>query len=212
MTDAALAWSRLEAAGEAAKGRRIASLFAAEPDRLEAMVVEACGLRLDFSKQPWTKADLAAALELAKAGGVEAARGRLFAGETVNASEGRAALHMALRAPAGAAFKAQGVPVSGEVEATRAQMKAFAGQVRSGALRGATGEPYSAIVHIGIGGSDLGPRVIWEALRPLSPQIELRFAANVDPAELALALDGLDPARTLVVVVSKTFTTQETIA
>ncbi len=212
MTDAALAWSRLEAAGEAAKGRRIASLFAAEPDRLEAMVVEACGLRLDFSKQPWTKADLAAALELAKAGGVEAARGRLFAGETVNASEGRAALHVALRAPAGAAFKAQGVPVSGEVEATRAQMKAFAGQVRSGALRGATGEPYSAIVHIGIGGSDLGPRVIWEALRPLSPQIELRFAANVDPAELALALDGLDPARTLVVVVSKTFTTQETIA
>jgi glucose-6-phosphate isomerase len=212
MTDAAQAWSRLEAAGEAAKGRRIAGLFAAEPDRLEAMVVEACGLRLDFSKQAWSKADLGIALELARSGGVEAARARLFAGETVNPSEGRAALHMALRAPDGAAFKAQGVPVSGEVEATRAQMKAFADQIRSGALRGATGEAYSAIVHIGIGGSDLGPRVIWEALRPLSAQIELRFAANVDPAELALALDGLDPARTLVVVVSKTFTTQETIA
>ena len=212
MTDAAQAWTRLEAAGAEAKGRRIVDLFAAEPDRLETLVVEAAGLRLDLSKQPWSKADLAVALDLARAGGVEAARARLFAGETVNASENRAALHMALRAPDGAAFKAQGVPVSGEVEATRAQMKAFAGEIRAGVRRSATGEAFSAIVHIGIGGSDLGPRVIWEALRPLSPQIELRFAANVDPAELALALDGLDPARTLVVVVSKTFTTQETIA
>jgi glucose-6-phosphate isomerase len=90
-------------------------------------------------------------------------------------------------------------------------MRDFAGQVRAGIVRGATGKPIRAIVHIGIGGSDLGPRLIWEALKPLAPQIELRFAANVDPAELAQALAGLDPAETLVVVVSKTFTTLETL-
>jgi glucose-6-phosphate isomerase len=90
-------------------------------------------------------------------------------------------------------------------------MRRFAEDVRSGALRGATGKPFRAIVHIGIGGSDLGPRLVWEALRPLAPQIDLRFTANVDPAELALTLAGLDPAETLVMVVSKTFTTLETL-
>jgi glucose-6-phosphate isomerase len=97
------------------------------------------------------------------------------------------------------------------VEAVRAQMRAFAQAVRSGAKTGATGKPIRAVVHIGIGGSDFGPQLVWEALRPLDPQIELRFAANVDPAAIALALTGLDPAETLVVVVSKTFTTQETM-
>ena len=118
---------------------------------------------------------------------------------------------MALRAPDGADWRAAGEPVSRQVEATRNAMAAFAGAVRSGAKMGATGKPFQSIVHIGIGGSDLGPRLIWEALRPLSPQIDLRFVANVDPAELALALTGLDPAETLVVTVSKTFTTQETL-
>ena len=208
MSDPAAAWSRLEAA---APGPRIVELFAAEPDRLSVFTREAAGLRLDLSKQPWTEAAFAAALDLAHASGIEAARARLFAGETVNASEGRAAMHMALRAPAGAAYSAQGVPVMQEVEATRAQMTAFANQVRSGARKGATGKPFRAIVHIGIGGSDLGPRLIWEALRPLDSAIDLRFAANVDPSELAFALAGLDPAETLVVAVSKTFTTQETL-
>ena len=208
MSDPAAAWSRLEAA---VSPRRIVELFADEPDRLATLTREAAGLRLDLSKQPWTRAAFEAALDLARASGVEAARARLFAGETVNASENRAAMHMALRAPAGADYRAQGVRVSAEVEVTRAQMAAFARQVRSGARRGATGKPFRAIVHIGIGGSDLGPRLIWEALRPLVPEIELRFAANVDPAELALALADLDPAETLVVAVSKTFTTQETL-
>jgi len=205
------AWSRLTTAGDAAKGRRIAGLFDAEPSRLDRLVVSAARLELDLSKQPWSLADLDVALDLAAAGGVEAARTRLFAGEAVNASEGRAALHMALRAPRGSAFEAQGEPVSGEVDATRARMGAFAEQVRSGALKGATGRRFRTVVHIGIGGSDFGPRVVWEALRPVSPPIELRFVANVDPAEAALALAGLDPAETLVVVVSKTFTTQETM-
>jgi glucose-6-phosphate isomerase len=136
----------------------------------------------------------------------------LFAGEPINASENRAVLHPALRAPDGSDFKAAGEPVSKGVEATRRAMRAFADAIGSGALKGATGKPFKAIVHIGIGGSDLGPRLIWEALRPAKPEIDLRFVANVDPSDAALALVGLDPAETLVVVVSKTFTTQETIS
>ena len=211
MPDADAAWTALSAAADAARDRRIDGLFAAEPDRLKTLTLSAAGLELDLSKQPWSLADLAVLLDLARQGGVESARERLFAGEIVNASEGRPALHMALRAPDGADWRAAGEPVSRQVEATRNAMRDFADAVRSGAVVGATGKPFRAIVHIGIGGSDLGPRLIWEALRPLDPQIELRFAANVDPAELAQALTGLDPAETMIVTVSKTFTTLETL-
>ncbi len=211
MSDTDAAWTALTTAAAAAAERRIESLFAAEPDRLQRLTLEAAGLTLDLSKQPWSRADLDAALALADAAGVADARQRLFAGEAVNASEGRAALHPALRAPAGADFHALGQPVSPEVEATRAKIRTFAEAVRAGTFQGATGKPIRAILHIGIGGSDLGPRLVWEALRPLDPAIDLRFAANVDPAEIAQALTGLDPAQTLVVVVSKTFTTQETM-
>jgi glucose-6-phosphate isomerase len=208
-TDAA--WGRLEAAAAEAKTRRIDSLFAKEPERLARLTLQAAGLELDLSKQPWSLADLGDALDLVRAAELETARAAMFAGDVVNRSEGRPVLHAALRAADGADFKAAGQPISGEVEATRAKMRDFAQQVRAGILRGATGKPFRAIVHIGIGGSDLGPRLIWEALKPLEPQIDLRFAANVDPAELAQALTGLDPAETLVVVVSKTFTTLETL-
>ncbi|HZZ31061.1 MAG TPA: glucose-6-phosphate isomerase [Phenylobacterium sp.] len=211
MSDLTDAWERLTGAAAAAGARRIVSLFDAEPTRLDRLSVSAAGLELDLSKQPWSLDDLDLALELAKAADVEGARRRLFAGEAVNASEGRAALHMALRATKGAAFRAQNVPVSMEVEAMRVRMADFANRIRSGALTSAAGKPYRAVLHIGIGGSDFGPRLVWEALRPVDPQIELRFVANVDPAELAFALAGLDPAQTLVVVVSKTFTTQETM-
>ncbi|WP_340646949.1 glucose-6-phosphate isomerase [Phenylobacterium sp.] len=211
MTTPESAWKSLKNAAVAARDP-IAGLFAIEPDRLDRLVVEAAGLRIDLSKQPWSLGDFDTALTLAKACDVEAARNRLWAGEPVNRSENRAALHMALRAPDGADFKADGVPVSREVEATRDAMRAFAQAVRSGAKTGVGGRPFKSIVHIGIGGSDLGPRLVWEALRPLNPDIELRFAANVDPSETALALAGLDPTETLVVVVSKTFTTQETLA
>jgi len=211
LTETEAAWAALTKAARAARARRIVDLFALEPGRLDRLSLEAAGLSLDLSKQPWSLADLTVALDLARAAGVEAARAALFAGEIVNPSEQRPALHMALRAPDGAAFHAQGRLISGEVEATRHAMRAFATDVRSGQRRGATGQPFEAIVHIGIGGSDLGPRLVWEALRELSPAIDLRFAANVDPGELAQALTGLDPARTLVVTVSKTFTTQETL-
>jgi len=205
------AWTQLESNGARALDRSISDLFGAEPDRLDRMTLSAAGLALDLSKQPWSLTDLDQTLELARAAGVEEARGRLFAGEVVNASEGRAAQHMALRAPVGAGMKVQGRVISPEVEAGRARMRAFADGVRTGKIRGADGQEIRAVLHIGIGGSDLGPRLIWEGLRPLNPGIDLRFVANVDPSELAFALAGLEPATTLVVVVSKTFTTQETL-
>ena len=212
MDEIEAAWSALEAAAAKASSVGMPGLFAAEPDRLRAMTLGACGLHLDLSKQPWSQAALKAALALARAAGVEAARARLFGGEAINRSEDRAVMHPALRAPDGQAFAAKGEPISGEVEAGRRAMRAFAEGVRGAAITGATGQRFKAVVHIGIGGSDLGPRLVWEALKPLRPQLELRFAANVDPSEIAQALEGLDPASTLVVAVSKTFTTQETLA
>jgi glucose-6-phosphate isomerase len=212
LADLQAAWSAFEAAARADGARRIAGLFDAEPDRLQRLTLDAAGLHLDLSKQPWSRAGLAAALDLARTADVEGWRARLFAGEAVNTTEHRPALHIALRAPDGADFRAEGQPVSPEVEQTRAAMRAFAEGVRAGAIAGATGKPFRAVVHIGIGGSDLGPRLVWEALKPLDAAIALRFAANVDGAEIAAALSELDPAETLVVAVSKTFTTQETLA
>jgi glucose-6-phosphate isomerase len=198
------AWNALKTAARADSERRIADLFAAEPDRLERLCLEAAGLRIDLSKQPWSQDGQAAVLQLARLAGVESARWRLFGGEAINVSEGRSVLHMALRAPDGASFASQGRPVSPGVELVRGAMRDFAAEIRAGDIR--------AIVHIGIGGSDLGPRMVWEALKPLEPRIDLRFVANVDPADLAAALAGLDPKTTMVFVVSKTFTTQETMA
>ncbi len=206
------AWTAFDQAAAEAASVRIVDQFAADPDRLARMSVEAAGLYLDLSKQSWTKAAFDACLDLARASDVEGRRAALFAGEAVNLTEGRAVLHPALRAAAGADFKALGEPVSAEVDAVRADMKAYADAVRSGAEAGATGRKFEGIVHVGIGGSDLGPRVVWDALRPLDPAIDLRFVANIDPRDMAEALTGLNPETTLVVVVSKTFTTQETLA
>jgi glucose-6-phosphate isomerase len=199
-------------AAEATRGRRIVDMFAAEPDRLSRLTLEAAGLHLDLSKQAWTLDGLDAALNLARAYDVEGARARLFAGERVNRSEGRAVLHPALRAPNGARFEADGEPVSDDVEGVRQTMREFAEGVRTGRVVGATGKPFRAIINIGIGGSDLGPRLVHEGLRALDGWLELRFASNVDGFDIAQALHGLDPAETLVVIVSKTFTTQETMA
>lgn len=206
------AWKTFDRTALEAGQTRIVDQFAADPDRLARMSVEAAGLYLDLSKQSWTKAAFDACLDLARASDVEARRAALFAGEAVNLTEGRAVLHPALRAAPGADFHALGEPVSAEVDAVRADMKAYADALRSGAEAGATGKKFEAIVHVGIGGSDLGPRVVWDALRPLDPAIDLRFVANIDPRDMAEALTGLDPETTLVVVVSKTFTTQETLA
>src|SRR5690606_26598682 len=207
----AAAWAELEAAARRDAGARIQDQFAADPDRLTRLTLEAAGLHIDLSKQSWTRPGLDAALALARACDVEGRRAALFNGEAVNLTEGRAVLHPALRAANGADFHALGEPVSAEVEAVRAEMKTYAEAVRSGNETGATGRAIRTVLHIGIGGSDLGPRLIWDALRPLDPAIDLRFVANIDPRDMAEALIGLEPETTLVIVVSKTFTTQETL-
>jgi glucose-6-phosphate isomerase len=212
MADLDAAWTRLEAAAKAAGEKRIVEMFDAEPGRLAALTLDVAGLHIDLSKQSWDEAGLEAALDLAHAADVEGARTRMFGGEAINSSEGRAVLHTALRAAAGADVMAQGVPVMADVEAVRVRMKAFAEAVRSGAIKGSTGKPFKSILHIGIGGSDLGPRLLWDALRPVKPSIDLRFVANVDGAEFLLTTADLDPTETLVIVVSKTFTTQETLS
>jgi len=205
-------WTTLKTAAAKAAKTRIVDLFAAEPGRLERLTLDAAGLHLDLSKQPWDDTVFDAALAHAEASGLLARRDALFDGDVVNPSEGRAALHVALRAPKGAAFNAQREPVSAAVETSRAAVLEFAEKVRDGVIRTASGETFNAVLHIGIGGSDLGPRLVWQALKPVWPSVDVVFAANVDGAEFEAATAGLDPRRTLVVVVSKTFTTQETMA
>jgi len=209
-------WNAFDKASARDADARIVDQFAADPDRLARMSVEAAGLYLDVSKQSWTREGFETCLDLARAAGVEAERSRLFAGEAVNNTEGRAVLHPALRADDDADFHALGEAVSGEVRSVRQAMVDYANAVRGGRDVGATGKAFTTIVHIGIGGSDLGPRVVWDALKPLEPSgeaggIALRFVANMDPRDMAEALTGLNPETTLVIVVSKTFTTQETL-
>ncbi|HZW15135.1 MAG TPA: glucose-6-phosphate isomerase [Brevundimonas sp.] len=212
MTARDQALEMLRAVARKDTGARILHQFAADRGRTERMGVEAAGLYLDLSKQSWSAEGFEAALDLARTCDVEGRRGALFGGEAVNNTENRAVLHPALRAADDADFRALGQPVSKEVAATRRDMAQFATDIGSGAETGGAKQPFTAIVHIGIGGSDLGPRLLWDALRPLEPTIDLRFVANIDPRDMGEALAGLDPETTLVVVVSKTFTTQETLA
>ena len=212
MTARAQALDMLRAVARKDADGRILHQFAIDPGRVERMGVEAAGLYLDLSKQAWSAEGFEAALDLARTCDIEGRRDALFAGEAVNNTEGRAVLHPALRAADDADFRALGEPVSAEVAEARKTMAAFATDIGSGAETGGTKQPFNAIVHIGIGGSDLGPRLLWDALRPLNPVIDLRFVANIDPRDMGEALAGLDPETTLVVVVSKTFTTQETLA
>ena len=204
--------NRLNALARRDAGTGISARFHQEPDRLDRLTIEACGLFIDLSKQSWSLEGFEAALNLADAADVKAGLARMFAGEAINASEGRAVLHAALRGADGAGFSALGKAVSDEVEAMRAAMKALAEGVRDGAHTAADGGRFEAVLHIGIGGSDLGPRMVWTALKPLTPRIDVRFVSNIDGSDLAEALSGLDPSRTLVIVVSKTFTTLETLA
>lgn len=206
------AWARLIDVAQADRDALISEQFELDPERLSRLSVEAAGLYLDLSKQSWTRKGLETALDLARAQRVEQTRDALFAGEALNTTEARAVLHPALRACEGASFHALGEPISADVEAQRAALKAYACAVRGGALRGATGKKFNAVIHIGIGGSDLGPRVVWEGLRPRLPEFHVRFVANIDPADRQEALAGLDPESTLVIIVSKTFTTLETLA
>lgn len=206
------AWAGLVETAQADCSANILNQFDEDKDRLSRMSVEAAGLYLDLSKQSWTRKGLEASVDLASARGVEQSRDALFAGQPLNSTEGRAVLHPALRACVGASFEALGTPISDHVEEQREALKAYAEAIRSGELRGITGKKFRAVIHIGIGGSDLGPRVVWEGLRPRLPEFQVRFVANIDPADRQEALAGLDAETTLVIIVSKTFTTLETLA
>ena len=206
------AWARLSDLAIGMRGRELRGLFADEPDRGPAWTLEAAGLRADFSKQRITGDVMSALLDLAREQGVLAKRDAMFAGEHINATEDRAVLHTALRLPPGATLEVDGADVATEVREVLERMADFSDRVRDGRWTGATGERMLNIVNIGIGGSDLGPAMAYEALRFYSDrEMTFRFVSNVDPTDITEALRGLDPAQTLFIVASKTFGTQETL-
>jgi glucose-6-phosphate isomerase len=206
------AWARLSDLAIGLQGRDLRDLFADEPGRGPAWTLEAAGLRADFSKQRITGDVMSALLDLAREQRVLAKRDAMFAGEHINATEDRAVLHTALRLPPGATLEVDGVDVAAEVRDVLERMAYFSDQVRDGRWTGATGERMRNIVNIGIGGSDLGPAMAYEALRFYSDRdMTFRFVSNVDPTDITEALRGLDPAQTLFIVASKTFGTQETL-
>ncbi|MFD3695902.1 glucose-6-phosphate isomerase [Streptomyces sp. NPDC058646] len=187
-------------------------LFEAQPGRGTGYTLRVADLHIDYSKHLVTDETLELLRELAAATGVAELREAMFRGEKINTTEDRAVLHTALRAPKGAVVEVEGENVVPGVHAVLDKMASFADRVRSGEWTGFTGERITNVVNIGIGGSDLGPAMAYEALRAFTDRgLTLRFVSNVDGADLHEALRGLDPARTLFVIASKTFTTIETI-
>ncbi|QJT05193.1 glucose-6-phosphate isomerase [Streptomyces asoensis] len=187
-------------------------LFAADPERAERYVVRVGDLRIDFSKNLVTDETLALLRELAAATDVFGLRDAMFRGDRINITEDRAVLHTALRAPADAVVEVDGENVVPQVHAVLGRMSGFAERVRSGEWTGHTGRRIRNVVNIGIGGSDLGPAMAYEALRAYTDRsLTFRFVSNVDGADLHEAVHDLDPAETLFIVASKTFTTIETI-
>ena len=202
----------LRAAVARMEGRTLNDLFAADPERFDRYHVALGDLLFDYSKHRVDEDVLQALFDLARAARLEDKRDRMFTGGIVNPTEGRAALHTALRAPRGSSVKVDGQDVMPEVLAVRAKVADFARGVRDGTVKGATGRELTDIVNIGIGGSDLGPAMAARALAPFGhPRLRTHFVSNVDGADIGDTLKGLDPATTLFIVASKTFTTQETM-
>ena len=203
-------WAKLTAA--AAVVPDIRALLDADQDRPVRSTVWAAGITLDFARQRITPESLTALIELADQQGVFIRRAAMFAGEHINITEDRAVLHTALRLPRGSSLVVDGVDVAAEVHQVLDRMGSFAKAVRNGKWRGATGKRITAVVNIGIGGSDLGPAMAYEALRAFSKRgMTFRFVSNVDPTDISEAIGDLDPARTLFVIASKTFSTLETM-
>jgi glucose-6-phosphate isomerase len=189
----------------------IAQLLVSEPGRLSRFTSDVGGIHFDFSRALLSGNNLDTLLDFADRRNLKAAIASLFAGEAINATENRAVLHMALRQPT-RDFFAKGEAISDDIRKGLAAATKFADDVRAGVITAKDGRPFKSILHIGIGGSDLGPRLVYEALAPTEgTDIALRFAANIEPGELAAALVGLDPRETLILCVSKTFTTLETL-
>ena len=206
------AWAALTKHFEAIRGVHLRELFAGDPTRGERLVAEGAGLYLDYSKNRVTDETLGLLVALAEQSGLAGRIEAMFAGERINISENRAVLHVALRMPRGAALIVDGVNVVGQVHEVLERMGAFAERVRAGEWLGHTGRPIRSVVNIGIGGSDLGPVMAYEALRHYTRRdMTFRFVSNVDATDFVEATRDLDPQETLFVVSSKTFTTQETM-
>ena len=206
------AWKALQSNYDKVRNIHLRTLFAEDPARGERLTLEAVGLFLDYSKNRVTDETLKLLVQLARESGVEARRDAMFRGEKINVSENRAVLHVALRAPKGEAIQVDGVDVVPEVHGVLDKMSSFADRVRSGAWKGHTGKPIRNVINIGIGGSDLGPVMAYEALKHYSRRdMTFRFVSNVDGTDFAEAVQGLDAAETLFIISSKTFTTLETM-
>jgi glucose-6-phosphate isomerase len=205
-------WKALEAHHETVRHLHLRELFAKDPARGERFTAEAAGLYLDYSKNRLTEETIGLLRALAEATGVRARMEAMFAGERINVTEQRPVLHVALRAPRSASIVVDGQDVVPEVHAVLDRMAVFASRVRSGAWTGFTGRRVRNVVNVGIGGSDLGPAMAYEALRPYSQRdLTLRFVSNVDAADFVEATRDLDAAETLFIIASKTFTTLETL-
>ena len=206
------AWKALTAHHDTIGQLHLRRLFADDPTRGERMTAEAVGLYLDYSKNRITDETLGLLLQLAEESGLRARIDAMFRGERINVTEGRAVLHVALRAPRGTSIVLDGENVVDQVHAVLDRMTEFANRVRSGAWTGHTGKRIRNVVNIGIGGSDLGPVMAYEALKHYSDRaMTFGFVSNVDGTDFAETVLDLDPAETLVIVASKTFTTLETM-
>ena len=206
-------WKALEAHAEQIRDSHLRSLFAADPSRGERFAVEAAGLYLDYSKNHVTDETIRLLADLANACGLRERIEAMFRGDRINTTERRAVLHVALRAPRGEKILLDGDDVVPHVHDVLDRMAAFADQVRDGSWRGHTGRRVRTVINIGIGGSDLGPAMAYEALKQFSARdLTFRFVSNVDGTDFVEATRDLDPAETLFIVSSKTFTTLETMA
>jgi glucose-6-phosphate isomerase len=206
-------WRRLRQQFEEIGDRHLRQIFADDPDRGTRMTVAAADLSLDYSKHRVTEATLAALMAVARRAGVGERRDAMFAGRHINTTEDRAVLHVALRMPRDARLEVDGQDVVADVHRVLDRMGEAASRIRSGEWTGHTGKRIATVVNIGIGGSDLGPAMAYEALSDyVAPDVECRFVSNIDPVDLYDKTVGLDPAETLFVVSSKTFTTLETLA
>jgi len=205
-------WKALESHHKTISKLHLRELFANDPKRGERMAVEAAGLYLDYSKNRITDETLELLLRLAEEAGLQSRIEAMFAGEKINLTENRAVLHTALRAPKGKSIVVDGEDVVPKVHTVLDKMAGFADRVRSGAWKGHTGKRIRNVVNIGIGGSDLGPVMAYEALKHYSERnITFRFISNIDDTDFAEAVRDLDPTETLFIVSSKTFTTLETM-
>jgi glucose-6-phosphate isomerase len=207
------AWARLAAHAETLKATTLRELFDADETRGDpGFTAEGAGLFLDYSKNRITRETVELLLQLARESHLEPRRDAMFAGERINVSEGRSVLHVALRMPKGSRLEVEGTDVVAEVHEVLDRMAAFSDRIRSGEWTGHTGRPIRNVVNIGIGGSDLGPVMAYEALRHYADRdLTFRFVSNVDATDFVEATRDLDPEETLFIISSKTFTTLETM-